>query len=226
MKDFGVGSCPKKRYVQGHVYGIACEKGVASNIVILPGPSPEEPIELAKSIANTSKSRIYCVESDIDVYYDEIEPYYNKLPKHLQEKIKIKYGNIENHKVHRVMDLDLCKTLKVTSLTIRNCLREQALDKSKRIKCLMSTVSLRGCSIQESFRKLDNILKEIGTETLLSSSTKTKNSWTVDGKHVFNEWKPMISKYGRLLVTDGLHIYTYKDGKKSPPMMTCLIMYR
>lgn len=223
MKDFRVGSCPKKRCVQKHCYGIVCEKGVASSLVILPGASPEEPIGLAKSIANTPKSRIYCVESDIDVYCDKIKPYYNKLPKHLQqEKIKIKYGYIENHKVHRVMDLDLCRILKTTENTITNCLKYQSLDKSKRIKCLMFTVSLRKCSTTESFCKLNNILKEIGAEIYpyLSASEKNKVNW-----YVFNERKMEISKRGRLLGTDRLHIYTYRD-ENSPPMMTCLIMYR
>ena len=235
MSDKSFENCPKKRAVQGKIYGIiyeVCKKKKKPNAVILPGPSIKRSIELAGKFSN----KIYCLENDRYIY-DETRSQYNELPGYLQRKVKSACGNIVDYKnifrlenPCRVMDVDLCRTLWATSHIIAACLRDQASNKSKSYKYFMLTVSLRRKGwLKEALYELDRIvLKEIGVKINVEFSVKEENrsnwTWTQGStkKHAFYTLKIETLDCGRL-VRNGLQLYTYKDTSE---MLTCFIVYK
>lgn len=239
MKSFE--DCNKKRCLQKHVYKII-SKRITSSILILPGSCIETPIQLAEKVASTERYKIYCIEKDKKIY-DKIKRQYKRLPFNLRKKATIACGPVETYKdvfglasPCKCIDLDLCRSLRGTSLTIASCLRRQSMymkidyrgnlsDRNLR-KCLMFTASLRTEGGYKGFLQELNytILREIKAEISIKDMTQGKRlSWGLNNKHMFYELPIKTLKFGRLLKTNGLSLYIYKD---TSSMVTCVIMYK
>ena len=174
MKDYT--KCPNKRKAQSSVYDHLA-KYMDCNVAILAGPAAGPNIENGLKIAKSERSRIYLIEKDPEVFHrltKSFEDYMHTHPSLRRKSLyedsthttKVVLSNVdiasfEGDKSHpaRCEELDFCKTMMDVSGIFFHRLTRQIRTFSRGTfsrfyKAIILTVSMRGCSEEETKKKI------------------------------------------------------------------------